>query len=135
MPSADLNSLGGKTVHIWTSSDHTKRVTVAVTIAADGTVLPSMLIFKGQPSGRIARMKFATYPATYRYQCQANVWMDEVCMMVWVNEVVAPYIATAPDDVVPLLVLDSYQCHMMALVVQMIQELGDPPLPACQVWL
>jgi hypothetical protein len=30
----------------------------------------------------------------------------------------------APDDVVPLLVLNSYQCHMMASVVQMIQELG-----------
>ncbi len=36
----------------------------------------------------------------------------------------APYIAMAPDDIVPLLVLDSYQCHMMALVVQRIQELG-----------
>jgi hypothetical protein len=36
----------------------------------------------------------------------------------------APYVATAPDDIVPLLVLNSYQCHMMALVVQMIQELG-----------
>jgi hypothetical protein len=33
----------------------------------------------------------------------------------------APYVAMAPDDIVPLLVLDSY---MMALVVQMIQELG-----------
>jgi hypothetical protein len=30
----------------------------------------------------------------------------------------------APDDVVPLLILNSYQCHMMALVVQIIQELG-----------
>jgi hypothetical protein len=49
--------------------------------------------------------------------------MDEVCLIVWVNEVLAPYIATAPDDVVLLLVLDSYQCHMMALGVQMIQEL------------
>ncbi len=45
-------------------------------------------------------------------------------MIAWVNKVLAPYIATAPDDIVPLLVLDSYQCHMMASVVQMIQELG-----------
>jgi hypothetical protein len=34
------------------------------------------------------------------------------------------YIAMAPDGVVPLLVLDSYRCHMMASVVQMIHELG-----------
>jgi hypothetical protein len=105
-------------VHICTLSDDTKRVTVAVTIVADGTVLPSMHIFKDQPSGKIARTEFATYPATHRYQCQANAWMDEeVCMIVWVNEVLVSYVATALDDVVPLLVLDSYQRHMMALVV------------------
>jgi hypothetical protein len=111
-------------VHIFTSSDDTKQLIIAVTIAADGTVLLSMLIFKGQPSGRIARTEFATYLATHHYQCQKNALMDEVCMIAWVNEVLAPYIAMAMDDVVPLLVLDSYQCHMMVLVVQMIQELG-----------
>ncbi len=45
-------------------------------------------------------------------------------MIVWVSEVLVPYVATAPDDLVPLLVLNSYQCHMMASVVEMIQELG-----------
>jgi hypothetical protein len=108
-------------------------------------VLPLMLIFKGQPSRHIARTEFAIYPATHHYQCQANEWMDEVCMIAWVNEMLAPYLATALDDVVPLLVLNSYQCHMMALVVQMIQELwggGEAhprrmhsPMPACQCWL
>ncbi len=55
-----LELIGEKTVHICTSSDDMKRVTVAVTIAADGTVLPSMLIFKGQPGGRITKTEFAT---------------------------------------------------------------------------
>ncbi len=50
--------------------------------------------------------------------------MDEVVMIAWVNEVLAPYVATALDHVVPILILDMYRCHMMALVVQMIQELG-----------
>jgi hypothetical protein len=54
-------------VHICTSSDDMERVTIVVTIAADGMVLPSMLIFQGQPSGHIARMEFATYPATHHY--------------------------------------------------------------------
>ena len=116
--------IGKKMVHICTLSDDTKRVTVVVMIAVDGTVLLSMLIFKGQPNGKIARTEFGSYPATNRYQCQANAWMDEVFMIAWVNEVLAPYIAMAPDDVVPLLVLDSYQCHMMASVVEIIQELG-----------
>ena len=45
-------------------------------------------------------------------------------MVAWVNEVLAPYVATAPEHVVPLLILDSYRCHMMGSVVQRIQELG-----------
>ena len=35
----------------------------------------------------------------------------------------APYVVAAPDHVVLVLILDMYQCHMMASVVQMIQEL------------
>jgi hypothetical protein len=40
------------------------------------------------------------------------------------TNVLAPYVKTAPDHIIPLLVLDSYRCHMMASVVQAIQELG-----------
>ncbi len=50
--------------------------------------------------------------------------MDKHVMLAWVEEVLAPYVMTAPDDIVPLLILDSYQCHMMASVVYKIQELG-----------
>ncbi len=45
-------------------------------------------------------------------------------MLAWVNEVLMPYVATALDHVVPLLILDSYRCHMMGSIVQQIQELG-----------
>jgi hypothetical protein len=34
--------------------------------------------------------------------------MDEHVMLAWVEEVLAPYVATAPDNIVPLLILDSY---------------------------
>ncbi len=50
--------------------------------------------------------------------------MDERVMLAWVEEVLAPYVAMAPEDIIPLLILDSYQCHMMASVVSKIQELG-----------
>ncbi len=118
--------VGRKTVHIRTSTNDTKRVTVAVTITADGTLLPSTLVFKGKPNGRIVRAEFPSgdYPTTHFYKCQDAAWMDKVVMIAWVNEVLAPYVATALDHVVPILILDMYRCHMMALVVQMIQELG-----------
>jgi hypothetical protein len=120
-----LSSLEKKNIHIRTSMNDTKRVTVAVTITADGTLLPSTLVFKGKPGGRIAAKKeFSTYPNGHFYKCQEAAWMDKEVMITWVKEVLAPYVATAPDHVVPILILDMYQCHMMSSVVQMIQELG-----------
>jgi hypothetical protein len=112
------------TIHVRTSTNDNKRATVAVRITADGTVLPSMVIFKGKPNGRIVKTEFATYPAPHRYHCQENAWMDEAVMLAWVEDILWPYIKTAPDDVIPLLILDSYQCHMMGSVVLRIQELG-----------
>ncbi len=66
--------IGEKTIHICTSTNDTKRVTMAVTITADGTLLPSTLVFKGKPNGRIATKEFPSgvYPATHFYKCQEN---------------------------------------------------------------
>ncbi len=91
--------VGKKTVHICTMTNDTKRVTVAVTITADGTLLPLTLIFKGKPNGRIVTKEFprGDYPTTHFYKCQDNAWMDEEVMITWVNKVLAPYVATAPD--------------------------------------
>jgi hypothetical protein len=50
--------------------------------------------------------------------------MDEAVMIAWVDKILRPYIETTPDHLVPLHILDSYQCHMMGSVVQKIQELG-----------
>jgi hypothetical protein len=50
--------------------------------------------------------------------------MDEQVMLAWVEEVLAPYVTMAPEDIIPLLILDSYCCHMMTSVLYKIQELG-----------
>ena len=42
----------------------------------------------------------------------------------WVEKVLKPYVESAPEGIVPLLLLDSYHCHVMASVVNEIQELG-----------
>ncbi len=46
--------------------------------------------------------------------------MDKQVMLAWVEEVLAPYVAMAPKDIIPLLNLDSYQCNMTASVVHKI---------------
>ena len=119
-----IEVVGVKTVHICNSTNDTKRATVAVTIAADGTVLPLMVVFKGQRTGQIATREFGTYPSSHHYRCQKKAWMDEQVMIDWVDDALAPYVATAPENIIPVLILDSYQCHMMASVVTRIQELG-----------
>ncbi len=113
-----------KTIHICMLTNDTRRATVAVTIMGDDTVLPLTIIFKGNHDRRIAQLEFVTYPARHHYCCQDTVWMDKHVMLTWVEEVLAPYVMTAPDDIIPLMILDSYQCHMMASVVYKIQELG-----------
>jgi hypothetical protein len=82
-----LDLIGNKTIHIRTSTNDTKRVTMAVTITADGTLLPSSLVFEGKSDGRIAKKEFSTYPKTHFYKCQEAAWMDEEVMITWVNEV------------------------------------------------
>jgi hypothetical protein len=113
-----------KTSHIRTFMNDTRQATVAVTITGNGTVLPLTIVFKGKHDGRIARSEFRTYPAAHHYCCQEATWMDEQVMLVWVEEVLAPYVPTAPEDIILLLILDSYQRHMMASVIYKIQELG-----------
>ena len=115
-----LEVVGVKTVHVRTSTHDTKRATVAVTITAAGLVLPSMVIFKGKSDECIARKEFRDYPTIHHYRCQDSAWMDEEVMIAWVNTVLKPYVANAPEDVTPLLILDSYHCHMMALAVTRI---------------
>jgi hypothetical protein len=58
--------------------------------------------------------------------CQDAAWMDEGCMMLWVNQILGPYLVVnpPPPDIQPVILLDAYQCHMMALVITKILKLG-----------
>jgi hypothetical protein len=42
----------------------------------------------------------------------------------WIDEVLAPYVASVPKRIVPLLLLDQYKCHLMASIVNRIEALG-----------
>ena len=52
------------------------------------------------------------------YACQENAWMDEGVMLLWVEKV----LKSQHLKVFPLLLLDSYRCHVMASVVNEIQD-------------
>lgn len=50
--------------------------------------------------------------------------MDETVMLDWIDLILEPYVAQAPEGIVPVLFLDSYRAHMMKSVVTRIQALG-----------
>jgi hypothetical protein len=45
-------------------------------------------------------------------------------MLDWVENILAPYVVTAPVGVIPILFLESFKVHLMASVADVIQKLG-----------
>ena len=123
-PKKTLEILGTKTVVIRTSTNDTKRATVALTITAAGDQLVPMVVYKGTENGTIKKRELQNHHPTCIYKTQHNAWMDERVMLRWVEDVLAPYVALAPPGIIPLILLDSYRCHVMASVVNVIQDLG-----------
>lgn len=85
-PKTTIHFAGSRTVNIRSSSSSTMRVTVAAAVTAEGGLITPMIVFKGQPNGRIART-FGTFPNGSEYCCQENAWMDEQVMLKWVDQV------------------------------------------------
>ena len=119
-----LEVVGARTVNVRKSTSDTKRATFAMTVSASGKVLKPMLVYKGKSGGRIEKRKFPLFPKDIVYACQDNAWMDETVMLKWVEKILKPYVALSPEHVIPIILLDSYRCHMMASVVTAIQDLG-----------
>jgi hypothetical protein len=50
--------------------------------------------------------------------------MDKRVMLLSVRTILKPFIQDCPINIQPLLLLDSYKCHMMASVTGEIEALG-----------
>jgi hypothetical protein len=124
--SKTLSKCGIKTVHVHKSTSDTRQATYALTCTAAGDYLCPMPIFKGKVKGLIATRDLKHYDPTSVYACQDATWMDEVCMLWWVDEILKPYLKCnpSPPGIMPVILLDAYQCHMMASVTDKIAELG-----------
>ena len=118
-----LEVVGRRTINVRKSTNDTKRATFAMTVTASGKLLKPLLVFKGTPEGRIKQREFPTYPSEMVYACQENAWMDEKVMLMWVEQILIPHIKAAPENIVPILFLNSYRCHMMASVVGAFRNL------------
>ncbi len=62
--------------------------------------------------GKIIQRESSLYPTTAIYATQEKAWMSEPLMLMWIHECLAPYVATAPEGIIPLLFLDSFGVHL-----------------------
>ena len=118
-----LEKKGTKTIHIHALTSNTKRVMLAVTVDASDRMQPPMLTFKGTVNRHIS-CEFAMYPDKGHYVCQKKAWMDEEMMLKWIDDVLIPWCNEKGPDVIPILILDAYQVHMMGNIVNRMQSLG-----------
>jgi hypothetical protein len=118
--SKTLEKSGTKTIHVRKTGNGTKRATGAFTITAARNFLTPMIIYKGKPHGHITTKELPIYDPTSVYACQEATWMDERRMLIWVDQVLSPYLVVnlPPPGIQPVILLNSYRCHMMALVCQ-----------------
>ena len=120
-----------------------QQATVAITVTASKKMLQEVVVFKGKGKAPRIWKEITKYAELFGgngvYTTQANAWMDEGVMFLWAQDVLKLYVSLAPRRVHPVLLLDSYRCHLMASVVSQIEALGVtvlhiPPSyrPLCQ---
>ena len=124
LPRTTLEAVGARTVNVRVCKNASARITAAVSVTASGDMLSPFLVFKGKPGGRIEKREFPTFHPGGIYCAQSKAWFDESTTLLWIDKVLKPFVATAPDGIQPLLFLDSYPCHKMNSVKNAIEDLG-----------
>lgn len=120
-----LQRKGTKTVHIMAAGEK-MRCTTHIGIDMSGEMLTPFIIFKGMPGGRIER-ELANFPPDAYYAVQKNAWCDEERMLQWVATSFKDWVDMRKvefPDIIPVLILDAFSCHMLGSVVNAVERLG-----------
>jgi DDE superfamily endonuclease len=114
-----IDEKGATSVPCRDSGSDSKRCTVIVTVAADGTKLPLFYVFKGTPGGRIEK---AFEHDGINACCQEKAWFDSVTVAEkWIKCILEPYLAGTERS---FLLVDHFKCHLTKLFTNKIADLG-----------
>ena len=111
IPAKSICKTGSRECIVRTSGSEKKHVTAVVSAAADGTMLPPMLIFKGKTDKTIKKLRI---PEGFIVKTQENSWMDEGLMEVWVEEIWLKYVREVSKQLGfdnSLLTFDAFSAH------------------------
>jgi hypothetical protein len=89
-PGTTVAVTGSKQVNCRRTHSQTLRISVLLTVCADGTKLPPMLIFRAQPNGTIERFEFTQpgrCPDRLILTCAASAFNNERGMKIWLERV------------------------------------------------
>ena len=109
-PKKTLEILGKKSIVIRTSTNDTRRATIALTIMAAGDQLVPMVVYKGTENGTIKKWELQLHHPTCIYETQDKAWMDKRVMLRWVEDVLVPYVALTLQVISP----ESFWIHTAA---------------------
>ena len=102
---------GQKSVAIRTSGSENRHVIFVLTVAADGFILPTMIIFWGKTNQTI---KDIAAPERFVVVTQEKAWMDESLMFIWFDQVWKSYAGKNQKEMHfnrLLMVYNSFKAH------------------------
>ena len=123
IPGTTLDKHGEKTINICLSSCSTMRLTACLSMTAAGQWLKPLFIFKDKGGRRIER-EFKTFSKEAEYAVHEKAWRNIEIMLLGVEMCLKLWVDSAPDRIIPYLLLDSFQVHQTQEVVQAIERRG-----------
>ncbi len=105
--------------------DDKREITVLITVAATGDMLPPQVIYKGETPGCHAKV---TFPEDWAITHGESHWSTEVTMLEYVDNVLVPYVSTTrqklglADDHPALAIFDVFMSHRCDSVLKKLKE-------------
>ncbi|RHY83178.1 hypothetical protein DYB35_008734 [Aphanomyces astaci] len=117
MPPRYIWSIRGGDAKVSSGEKHSLRMTVALTVRADGTKMPLLFVVRGQPGGQIATNELPTYPAGHVYAVQPKAWMDNDVWLQYLRDLLLPCIE-APS----VILVDNFESHVSDESYDIVQD-------------
>ena len=111
VPEKSLVKKGQKSVTIRTSGSEKRHVTAVLPVAADGFILPLMILFQGKTNQTIKDMEA---PESFVTVTQERTWMDESLVFIWFDQVWKTYAEKKQKELDfkrSLMVYDAFKAH------------------------
>ena len=115
VPEKSLVQKGQKSLTIRTSGSEKRRVTVVLTVAADGFMLPLMIIFRDKINQIIKDIEAPEAPDGFVIVPQEKAWMDESLMFIWFDHVWKAYVEKNQKELDfnrSIMVYDAFNAHV-----------------------